>query len=59
MAKIFVAVNCIRLRSIFHKYLEFQQATAGYSMPYFRRIATRLFVNSITALLSDRTHLLI
>jgi hypothetical protein len=47
VAIIFVVVNYIRLRSIFPKHLEFQRATAGYSMLYFRRFATRLFANAI------------
>ena len=57
MAIIFVVVNCIRLRSIFPKHLEFQRATAGYSMPYFRRFATRLFANAIVNLNGSGRHL--
>ena len=47
MAIIFVVASCIRLRTISQKHLEFQWATAGYSMPSFRRFATKLFANAI------------
>jgi len=50
----FVVANCIRLRSISPKHLEFQRATTGYSMPYFRRFAIRLFTNAIYLRLSVR-----
>jgi hypothetical protein len=42
-----VVVNRIRLRTILPKHLEFQRATAGYSIPNFRRFATRLFANAL------------